>query len=421
MTAVRPLNWIKEIEASLIALDEKPQFPIPQPLNFQQLEHDLQQLVGRSDLKLLHHSKGWVSSDQLFAGLGEKLHPLTIEWTPVEPPSLFVTDQQNLKDLISLLLQSEEGGNFFYESPYLQSFYAYFAVEVLRLLMKQPFSSPLTPRLGPLPEEKEIREITGEESCFVIDIGLSLGGKNFWGKLLLSESFRREWKSYFAYLGPPSLSEEMKEKLNVEISLEVAHTRLGFEEWKKIKRGDFIVLDHCSYDPLEHKGGVALTLKQRPIFRGRLKEGGIKITSYPAYEEVSEAMEKNSFEKNFGPDDVDEDLYGDLGEDEESEFDEEEEEVFTSLEPQKEPLKPKEAPAEEGPSISAADLPVHLTVEVGRIQMTAKELMALAPGNLIELNVSPEQGVDLVINGKKVGRGELIRMGDILGVRILSL
>jgi flagellar motor switch/type III secretory pathway protein FliN len=29
--------------------------------------------------------------------------------------------------------------------------------------------------------------------------------------------------------------------------------------------------------------------------------------------------------------------------------------------------------------------------------------------------------VDLVINGKKVGRGELIRMGDLLGVRILSL
>jgi len=44
----------------------------------------------------------------------------------------------------------------------------------------------------------------------------------------------------------------------------------------------------------------------------------------------------------------------------------------------------------------------------------------LSPGNVIELGVQPEQGVSLVIDGKVVGRGELLQVGDILGVKILE-
>jgi flagellar motor switch protein FliN len=429
MTAPRPLDWITEIEASLVELEEKPQFGLPAPFDWRQLEREIQQLVGHPELKLSHTVKGWVTSNQLFAGIGGRLFPLTIEWSPLQAPSFFVTDEQNLKDLMSDLFESEEAANFFYESPYVLGFYNYFAAEMLRLLSIQPFASPLTPRLGPHPEE--IRQIIGEESCFVIDIALSLRGKNFWGRILLPERFRHDWKTYFAHLSPPPLSEEMKEKIKVEIGLQVAHSRLSFKEWQKVKKGDFVVLDHCSYDPLERKGAVVLTINQKPVFRGRFKDGEIKITNYPVYEEVSDAMQKESFGKSFGPEDEEEDLYGGLSEDEESEFEEEEEDIFAGLEPHKEPLKEKEAKkipeaaepahAEEGPALSLAELPVHLTVEVGRIHMTASALMNLAPGNLLELNVSPEQGVDLVINGKKVGRGELIRMGDVLGVRILSL
>jgi flagellar motor switch protein FliN/FliY len=268
----------------------------------------------------------------------------------------------------------------------------------------------------------------GEESCFVIDISATFGEKTLWGRILLTESFRKAWKSYFAHLGPPALTEEMKAHIMTEVSLEVAHARLGYEEWKKAKAGDFVLLDRCSYDPQEHKGAVVLTLNQKPVFRGRLKEGGIKITNYPIYEEVSDAMDESSFGKDFSDED-DEDLYGDLDEDSEFEDDEDEEEdIFAGLEPRKGAEKIAEekvpaalAPSEEGVTISPTELPVRLSVEIGRVRMSVGDLMKLAPGNLLELNVSPEQGVDLVVNGKKVGRGELIRMGDLLGVRILSL
>lgn len=430
MTAVRPLDWIPEIEASIVALDEKPQFRVPSPLNWELVEKELQTLLGRTDLKLSHTLKGWETSRQLFKGLSNHLFSLAIEFSPLKVPAYFVTDEYNLKELMTLLFKSPEAGTFFYESPYVEGFYNYFAVEVLRILEKQPFSTPLTPRLGRQPEN--VQKVIGEESCFIIELCLTLGGKNFWGRVLLAEAFRSDWKAYFAHLRPPTLTAEMREKINVELALEVAHSRLKLEEWQKVKKGDFILLDRCSYDPLEHRGAVVLTLKQKPVFRGRFKEGGIKITNYPVYEEAGDAMEEEPYNKNFGRKNEDEDLYGDLGENEDSEFEEEEDDdIFTGLEPRKENIKQEAEPpvvaqytppsAEEGTSITPAELPVHLTVEVGRIHMTVGALMNLAPGNLLELNVSPEQGVDLVVNGKKVGRGELIRMGDVLGVRILSL
>src|SRR5262249_13896737 len=142
-----------------------------------------------------------------------------------------------------------------------------------------------------------------------------------------------------AHLGPPALSEEMKQKVMVELALQVAHTNLPFDEWNNIKNGDFVILDHCSYDPTEHKGSVVLTLDQKPLFRGRLKDGGIKITSYRVYGEVSDVMEER-----FGPNEEDEDLYGDIEEEEESEL-EEDEDLFAGLEPRK---PREEAPRAEG-------------------------------------------------------------------------
>lgn len=422
MAAVHPLDWIQEIEASLLELDEKPQFGLPAPFNWEHFEKELQQLLSRSDLKITHTAKGWMSADQIFAGMGGSLESLVIECSPLYSPAFFVTDQQNLKDMMSILFESDSAANFFYDAGYVQSFNNYFAAEILHLIEKQQFASPLALRLGSLTQE--IQELIGEHSCFVVDLCLSLGGKNFWGRLLLTESFRRDWKNYFAHLKPAALSEELKAKLKVEIGLEVAYCRLSFEEWKKVKNGDFIILDRCSYDPAKAKGGVVLTIHGKPIFRGRFKDGAIKLTNYPVYEEESDAMEEEPFDKDIEHEEEEEDLYGDLSE--ESEFEEEEEDLLAGLEPRKKPEKEERKPvkitaAEEISPVAPLELPVHLTVEVGRLQMTAGELMNLAPGNLLELNVTPQQGVTLVVNGKKVGRGEIIKIGDVLGVRILSI
>lgn len=66
-------------------------------------------------------------------------------------------------------------------------------------------------------------------------------------------------------------------------------------------------------------------------------------------------------------------------------------------------------------------LPVTLVFEAGRAAMPLGEIKRLAPGSIVPLPDRTDQTVDIVANGKRVGQGELVRIGEGLGVRILRI
>jgi flagellar motor switch protein FliM len=77
------------------------------------------------------------------------------------------------------------------------------------------------------------------------------------------------------------------------------------------------------------------------------------------------------------------------------------------------------------PSAEAAglldDVTVAMVVELGRVMVSAADVMGLRAGQVIELSRQPGEAVDLVVDGKRIGKGELVEIDGELGVRILSL
>jgi flagellar motor switch protein FliN/FliY len=67
------------------------------------------------------------------------------------------------------------------------------------------------------------------------------------------------------------------------------------------------------------------------------------------------------------------------------------------------------------------DVPVRITVEIGRARLTLAELIELRAGSLIELDREAHEPADILVNGKVVARGEIVTMDDNYGVRITSL
>jgi len=64
---------------------------------------------------------------------------------------------------------------------------------------------------------------------------------------------------------------------------------------------------------------------------------------------------------------------------------------------------------------------MELTVELGRARMTVKSLLALASGDVIELDRPANAPVDVLVNGTLVARGEVVVVDDEFGVRILDV
>ena len=67
------------------------------------------------------------------------------------------------------------------------------------------------------------------------------------------------------------------------------------------------------------------------------------------------------------------------------------------------------------------ELPVTLVFELGRSELPLAAVQGLAPGAVIPLGRDPGEAVDIVANGRRIGRGEIVRIGDELGIRVVRL
>jgi type III secretion protein Q len=78
-------------------------------------------------------------------------------------------------------------------------------------------------------------------------------------------------------------------------------------------------------------------------------------------------------------------------------------------------------PADLRQQTAVDDIPVKLLFELGRIELSLAEIRQLAPGALIPMLRPLEDSVDILANGRRIGRGNLVQIGDSMGVRITRL
>lgn len=67
------------------------------------------------------------------------------------------------------------------------------------------------------------------------------------------------------------------------------------------------------------------------------------------------------------------------------------------------------------------DVPLQISVEIGRLPTTAEEIVGLKVGHVFDLNRQVGEPLDLSVNGKIVARGELVEIEGNLGIRIVTL
>lgn len=84
----------------------------------------------------------------------------------------------------------------------------------------------------------------------------------------------------------------------------------------------------------------------------------------------------------------------------------------------------KQEGAEDGASFEQLlrDVPLELSVELGRITLSLREVAGrLGPGSIIPLSKLTGEKLDVRINGQLVARGEAVAVGERYGVRIVEI
>ena len=67
------------------------------------------------------------------------------------------------------------------------------------------------------------------------------------------------------------------------------------------------------------------------------------------------------------------------------------------------------------------DLPLEVSVEIGRTKMQIKDLLKLTQGSIIELERIAGEPVDIYVNGKLMAKGEVVVVNDRFGVRVTEI
>ncbi|MBF1165325.1 MAG: flagellar motor switch protein FliN [Dechloromonas agitata] len=67
------------------------------------------------------------------------------------------------------------------------------------------------------------------------------------------------------------------------------------------------------------------------------------------------------------------------------------------------------------------DIPVQITVELGRTKITIKNLLQLAHGSVVELDAMAGEPMDVMVNGTLIAQGEVVVVNDKFGIRLTDI
>lgn len=436
-TIKKPYSWIKSISPALLQNDSIPLIGFPPSFPWEDFAQKLSQTFEIKDLKILHDAFQWRSQEELREGLGDHVLPLHFALSPLSGTFCWLFAQEDLTQIMALLLQTPAGSLASLNPDFQDGFYRFLAMECMDALRGLDFSKNLSPRLldkTDLPQENSAQFL-----C--MDVRLELNGHKILGRSVISSQLRNECKQHFSQQSwQEMLNLPHMQNLEILVHLEAGRTSIKYSEWEQIGVGDFLSLDFCSLR--SNEGRILLTINHTPFFRAKLKDGHIKILEHPLYHEVGTPVDKNiknsddaSAEDHFEEEEFEEESFEEEGFEEDfEEEDEESENSDSEYELEEESSLPsknleqnkKNSPEQEKTSLEQApstieDITLSVIIEVGRLNMSVKQLMELQPGNLLESNIHPENGVNLIVNGKCIGKGELLLLGETLGVRILEL
>lgn len=383
--------WVEQLETALELTENIPLWGTPPPFPWETFSSALGDFFGISPFQLSHYSTKWQEAPSLSEGFGKNPILQHFTLTPLPIHLTWVMSKEHQEQLVSMLLTDD--GKKFTDSTLSEGFFQFIFLKAMETFNHMNVYGNLSTTLID-------NTLWKEEGAFCIDVKMILKEHTLYGRLVVPSSAYHSFKTHFSLEKPPIISDAAFAATPLSLQVHIGNTKMFPSELENVRKGDFILLDRCSYDPTIRKGTATLVLGNTALFDLRIKEDEIKILEYAFYQEDM-SMNEEDFSESKPP-------FG------------EEQNPSNSNNEEEEPLwEPHEG--EEKPFSSIQKIPMNLTVEVGRVKMPLEKLTQLKPGNVLHLPLAADHNVYLSVEGKRIAQGELVKIGDALGVKILKV
>jgi flagellar motor switch protein FliN/FliY len=446
MSVVSPYAWLKAMPTALLHRDEIP-LVSPQPsFPWQPLIETLTQRFELSHFNLEPQQWQWREPSQMLNGIAGTPFILAVGVGGYEGHITVIFEESSLNRIMAEFMQHEPLVEHA-ESSYQKGFMHFLAMETLDTLTQLAWQNTaelfLAPHVG-LPTHP----------LLTLDVACQLNAYNFHVRVLLDDELRKGWLEQHRSSADAIGNAEMAQRIYLPVSVQAGQIALSASQWQRVQPGDFLILDKCDLDAALQNGTLTIRVHHLPFFMAQLNEGAVFLTEQAILDEVVPFMAKHHDDEdddfdfdddldeefNFEDDDLDVEMDTELDDDSEDEVEEdseieepatadethseEDENTVVDEVPQKNTEDAETEDTQQAPikkTTSLKDLPLNIAVEIGRFEMTIEKLLQMQPGNVLDLHIRPEDGVDLIANGRRLARGELMLLGESLGVRVTEI
>ncbi|MCE5294592.1 MAG: type III secretion system cytoplasmic ring protein SctQ [Chlamydiales bacterium] len=436
-------DWLKSISRELYNLDETPLLGTPPSFPWEKLSLDFARAFSLDGLKITPGELAWKENDAIMSGIAKPALCTQIAATGIDGSVSLWMCREDVQHLMAKVLKISEVVSELQADDVVTNFHRFLGIETICLLNDSGFDPRLSFKITAYSEDVP-------QKALCQDIKVSLGNEQMLLRLVISNEFRSSWKTFFTKSADKA--QKALDQVETIVHIEAGKTKLDFNDLLKLKPGDLVLLDQLYYDANAENSFVLLSFQGRTLFRAKLESGSLKILEIPLQNEVYTPMVEPVEPPTAPTDTAAQELYQQQSpppeQEDDNPFPEEDDEdgdegleliqkaANTSIEDlakapddaKAAPTKPKvevavkkQAVNETTGPLTANDIPMELIVEVASISISVQKLLELAPGNLLDLGLTPENGVNLVVNGRVVGKGELLKIGETIGVRILQI
>jgi flagellar motor switch/type III secretory pathway protein FliN len=325
-------------------------------LDLNQVSKRLEDRLDLPNIQIKLEKTKWLLKEEIDFLENVEMHHTSFSMLPFDEIAHWFMNINEISKLTTWAMTKDVTAKPFSSEILQDGFYKYLILEAMDSIDRDKLLQDFSLKI--LPEPKELKDLS-----LCADIKITYQTKSAYAKLVLSEKLVKKWKDNF-FQDYNFLASDIAKTANFHLSINVGKVNLSYAEFNALSEGDFIILDHSYYDPKTHQGSILLTFNDETIYQGKIKQNSITILDYAEFKE-------------------------DLMEDSDNTT----------------PVK---------------DVPLSIQVEMGKIQMTLEKLMSLKAGEIIETTVNPNDNISLILNNKTIAKGELVKVGEVIGVRILE-